>query len=440
MRSYVNINMEALSIYEFPRAILHLDADSFFASVESSKSPKLRGKPVVTGSERGIATSMSYEAKALGITRGMPVFKIRKEFPQAIIVHSDYEAYAMYSRRMFAVVRRYTDIVEEYSIDECFADITDYQRVNNMTYREILEKIQLDIHNELNISVSLGCAPTKVLAKVGSKWNKPHGITMIPGTRAHEFLSKIPVGDIWGIGKSTTGILMSKGIVTAYDFTMVSEKILKNFVHAPLIDIWKELQGEQVMMISTVREKPKSISRTLSFKPYKTKRSELFSELSCNVENACIMARREHIAPKVITWFLKTRDLKFESSKIVLDRPSNIPIDILNEIKIQFEQIKTEGKEYRTTGVTLSDFYEEENIQDDLFGVFTKAHDKNEIFKIVDTLGQKYGRHVVQVASSIQASIYRGKNYQDGRIQNKFFNRIKKTGKELCIPYLGETV
>ncbi len=95
-----------------------MDADSFFASVESAKNPALYGKPVITGSERGIATSMSYEAKALGITRGMPVYKIKKEYPQAIIVSSDYEAYAMYSQRMFAIVRRYFNppqkLIEQY--------------------------------------------------------------------------------------------------------------------------------------------------------------------------------------------------------------------------------------------------------------------------------------------------------------------------------------
>src|SRR3989344_9097712 len=106
------------------KAILHVDGDSFFASCESSLNPRLLGLPIVTGHERGIATSMSKEAKALGISRGMPIYQIKKQFPQVVITHSDYSSYEIFSQRMCNIVRRFTSEVEEYSIDECFADVT----------------------------------------------------------------------------------------------------------------------------------------------------------------------------------------------------------------------------------------------------------------------------------------------------------------------------
>src|SRR5947209_4985619 len=109
---------QPLSLNSFPRAIVHVDGDAFFASVEQAIDPKLKGKPVVTGKERGIASSMSYEAKARGVTRGMPVGQIRRVCPDCIILPSDYETYSLFSVRMFDIVRRYTEIVEEYSIDE----------------------------------------------------------------------------------------------------------------------------------------------------------------------------------------------------------------------------------------------------------------------------------------------------------------------------------
>src|SRR3954464_3406941 len=104
------------------RAILHFDGDSFFASVEISLNHPLRGLPVVTGAERGAATSASYEAKRLGITRSMTMKQIREVCPTAVIVNSDYRAYAIYAHRMYRIVRRFTPLVEEYSVDECFAD------------------------------------------------------------------------------------------------------------------------------------------------------------------------------------------------------------------------------------------------------------------------------------------------------------------------------
>ena len=111
--------MEPLTLASFPRAIVHIDGDAFFASCEQSRRPKLQGRPVVTGKERGIAASMSYEAKARGVTRGMRIADIRKVCPDAVILPSDYETYSLLSKRFFAIVRRYTPDVEEYSIDEC---------------------------------------------------------------------------------------------------------------------------------------------------------------------------------------------------------------------------------------------------------------------------------------------------------------------------------
>src|SRR4051812_9035036 len=101
------------TLQSFPRAIIHIDGDAFFASCEQARDPRLQNKPVITGKERGIAASMSYEAKARGITRGIRLFEIKKLCPDAIIVPSDYETYSLLSLRLFAIVRRYTPDVEE---------------------------------------------------------------------------------------------------------------------------------------------------------------------------------------------------------------------------------------------------------------------------------------------------------------------------------------
>ena len=105
-----------LALHALARAILHIDGDAFFASCEQSRRPKLQGQPVVTGKECGIAASMSYEAKARGVTRGMRLPEIRKICPEAVILPSDYETYSLLSKRFFAIVRRYTPEVEEYSV------------------------------------------------------------------------------------------------------------------------------------------------------------------------------------------------------------------------------------------------------------------------------------------------------------------------------------
>jgi DNA polymerase-4/DNA polymerase V len=197
------------------RVILHMDGDAFFAAVEVAKNPGLKGLPVVTGSERGIASAFSYEAKALGITRAMPIQKIKKEFPQVIVLEGDYVSYSKYSRAMFAIVRRYADEVEEYSIDECFAELTGLDKPLKMSYLEIAERIKKEVNEELGLSVTIGLAPTKVLAKVASKWVKPNGLTVITQATAKEFLLNYPIEKIWGIGPRTAESLQRKGVRTA---------------------------------------------------------------------------------------------------------------------------------------------------------------------------------------------------------------------------------
>lgn len=207
-----------LTLHSFPRAILHIDGDSFFASCEVAKNPSLKGKPVITGKERGIASSMSYEAKACGVTRAMKLSDIRKLCPDAIILPSDYETYSLYSERMYEIVRRYTPEIEEYSIDECFADLTGLRRVNRMSYAEMAERIKHDLDTELGMTFSVGLSVNKVMAKVCSKWKKPSGLTIIPGYAIHLYLGKLPIEKIWGIGPNTTAYLKKLGIETALDF------------------------------------------------------------------------------------------------------------------------------------------------------------------------------------------------------------------------------
>src|SRR5262249_23741042 len=120
----------------FPHAVLHVDGDSFFASCEIARRPWLRHKPVATGSERGIATAVNYVAKARRITRAMRPFEMRKVCPDIVILPSDYTAYRLYSQRMYEIVRRYTPHVEEYSVDECFADLTGREEILKMSYAD----------------------------------------------------------------------------------------------------------------------------------------------------------------------------------------------------------------------------------------------------------------------------------------------------------------
>src|SRR5512139_4058253 len=171
---------QPLIISSWPRAILHLDADAFFASCEQAIHPELKGRPVITGKERGIVAAASYEAKARGVSRGVRLSEVKKLCPDAVILPSDYETYSLFSVRMFEILRRFSPDVEEYSIDEAFVDLTGLRRSFHGPYESIARQMQESVEQELGIPVSVGVSVSKVLAKIASKHGKPHGIIVIP--------------------------------------------------------------------------------------------------------------------------------------------------------------------------------------------------------------------------------------------------------------------
>src|SRR5262249_33230176 len=263
-----------LTLRSFPGAVLHIDGDAFFASCEQARDLQLQGKPVVTGKERGIAASMSYEAKACGVTRGMRLFEIKRLCPDAIILPSDYETYSLLSKRLFSIVRRYTPEVEEYSIDECFADLTGLRRPLRMSYLEMAQQLKHELDTELGFTFAVGLAPNKVLAKIASKWQNPSGLTAIPGRDIHLFLKEIPVGKVWGIGDNTAALLNKHGVRSALDFARKQELWVKKWLTKPFYEIWQELNGRCVLPLITAEKATYlSIQKVKTFTPASNERA-----------------------------------------------------------------------------------------------------------------------------------------------------------------------
>ncbi len=396
---------EPLMLSSFPRAILHIDGDAFFTSCEQARNPKLKGKAVITGKERGIVASMSYEAKARGITRAMRLFEVKKICPEAVILPSDYETYSILSKRFFNIVRRFTPDVEEYGIDECFADITGLRRPFHSSYEAIAEKIKHDLDIELGFTFSVGLAPNKVLAKVGSKWNKPSGLTVIPGRSIHLYLAKLPVEKIWGIGRQTSALLNKFGIKTALDFARKSgEWVIKHF-SKPYYEIWQELNGNFVLPLDTSEKTSyQSIQKMKTFSPPSNEHSFIFAQLSKNIENACMKARRYKLAARGAFVFLRTQSFKDRGIEMKFSRPSAFSHEIIKMAENVFNDIFNPNILYRSTGIILFGLEEEGNTQLDLFGETLRAERIAKIYESIDKIRDKYGKHTLFFGSSFKAN------------------------------------
>jgi DNA polymerase-4/DNA polymerase V len=396
--------MEPLTLSSFPRAIVHIDGDAFFASCEQSRRPKLQGRPVVTGKERGIAASMSYEAKARGVTRGMRIADIRKVCPEAVILPSDYETYSLLSKRFFAIVRRYTPDVEEYSIDECFADLTGLRRPLKMSYLTIAERMKKALDAELGFTFSVGLAPNKVVAKIASKWQKPSGLTAIPGRELHRYLAKLPVEKVWGIGPNTTAFLGKHGIKTALEFAQRPEDWVKQYLSKPFLQIWQELHGHYVFELAIgEHETYYTMQKVKTFTPASSERAFVFAQLAKNIENACIKIRKHKLAAQRVVIFLRTQEFRDFGLEVELSGPTQFPNDILRAVTHAFEDLFSPATAYRATGVILLKLTEAYYGQLDLFGEAIRMQRLSNLYESVDTLREKYGKHTVFLGASFLA-------------------------------------
>ena len=431
--------MTPLSTRSYPRAILHFDGDAFFASVEQALDHTLKGKPVVTGAERGAATSISYEAKARGVHRGMTMRDIKKACPEAIIVPGNYTAYSIYARRMYAIARSFTPMVEEYSIDECFADITGLRQRFRMSYEDIALMMKARLEEELGITFGVGLAPTKTLAKVASKYRKPSGFTAIPGKKIHEYLAQVRVGQVWGLGGVSSLYLEKLGVHTALQFAEMPESWLEEHKFAkPYREIWAELNGRMAKSLNTKQNDTiGSIMKTHTFRATRD-RAQIISELSKNVEAACAKARRYGVRAKALSFYLKTQEFQYYGRQMDLPISLNDPSEILRAIMMQFDEVYEPSIEYRATGVTLRALVVERAMTYDLFGAMKREEEHSQgKLRAVDAINRRYGRYTIVLASSLPAVAVR-ENSLEGRRGRRVAMDIDDRKKTLDIPYLGK--
>lgn len=426
-----------------PRAILHIDGDAFFASCEQAVNPELKGKPVVTGKERGIISAASYEAKALGIKRGVPLWEVKKICPEAIILPSDYETYSLFSKRMFAIMRRFSAEVEEYGIDEGFMDITGLQRPLNASYEQIARQIKDEIQQELDITVSVGLGTTKVLAKIGSKHQKPNGLTVVAGNNILPILKQTPASAVWGIGPSTTAHMKKLGINTAFDFYNKNELYVRRHFAKPYFELWQELHGHYVLqLVTTDKTTYDSISKTKTFTPPTNNRQYLFAQLLKNLENACIKARRYNLVTQKLIIYLRLNNFSSVALEVKLACPTAFPSDLINITQELFASLYKSSHLYRATGVVLSHLKPMTNLQLSLFESPLAITKNIQLYQAIDNLSAKYGKHTIYHAAAHQAHVQSVVTTDRHEKSWRQTNRLKgeSARKHLRVPFISQTL
>ena len=378
--------------------IILVDGNNFFASCEQMVNPALKNKPLcVLSNNDGCIIARSNEAKKLGIRMGMPYFMAKKEFPQAIYVSSDFSLYHNISQRMMQILSKYSDLIDIYSIDEAFLDITGSDKIFNLSYLDLIKEIKKDVEINLGITVSIGLAQSVILAKTANHIaKKKGGIYEIKSDFIENELKEIPIEEIWSVGKNIARKLRANGIFFANQVLYKSDDFFRKLLGKKGLELKYELSGQSVIPITGIEKKPKSIQRTRAFPEFSSDKEYIKTELFMHLHNVCKKLRENNLATSAISVMLRTKDFKvvyFGTSQI---SETNSELYLTSKINELFDEIYQKEIIYRSSGVWAYNLIDTEKIQLSLFK--DEINDKSKkIASLLDKVENKFGKGTIAV-------------------------------------------
>ncbi|HWA61055.1 MAG TPA: DNA polymerase IV [Caulobacteraceae bacterium] len=380
-------------------SIAHMDCDAFYASVEKRDRPELRDLPVIVGGGvRGVVTTACYIARLTGVRSAMPMFKARKLCPDAVIIPPDFGKYRTESRRIFGKVRALTPLVQPLSLDEAWMDLSGTERLHGAPPAVTLAKLQAEIEREIGLTVSIGLAPNKFLAKIASDLDKPRGFAVIGQAEAETFLASKPVSIMPGVGPALAKSLEGAGYRLVGDLARAAPRELADRFGVHGLRLADLARGRDNRPVDPDQAR-KSLSAETTFNEDLTRREDLEDRLWPLCERVARQARAEAIAGRVVT--LKLRDSVFR----IVTRRKTLPV-ATQTAKTLFSVgralLKPEigGAAYRLIGIGLSDLVDGDLAASDFFsGDETRALRSE---KALDVLRARFGAAAVVSARALK--------------------------------------
>lgn len=386
---------------DYPMPVFALvDCNNFYASCEKLFRPDLKDTPVVVLSNNdGCVVARSREAKLLGVKMGVPVFQIKSEMQRHGILafSSNYALYADLSSRVMRTLEEMAPRVEVYSIDEAFLDLTGIESAISLV--EFGQQVRERIGHWIGITVCVGIAPTKTLAKLANhaakKYPATQGVVDLTNPeRQRRLLALVPVDDVWGVGRRLSKRLNALGITTALDLANASPRAIRDQFSVVLERTVRELNGESCIELEEIPPTKKQIVCSRSFGA-KVTQFELLREAVCEyATRATEKLRKEQQQAKVMTVFIRTSPFKdnepqySNSASGELLIPSCDTRDFIELANHLLKRIWKDGFRYAKAGVMLSDFYDPGMFQPGLFDDVSTRANSQQLMSVLDTINQ----------------------------------------------------
>jgi DNA polymerase-4 len=375
-----------------PRAILHVDMDAFYASVEVLDDPSLRGLPVIVGGTpegRGVVTAASYEARRYGVHSAMPAARARQLCPDGVFIRGRMERYVEISSRVFAILRDYTPLVQPLSIDEAFLDVTGCRRLfgpPERLGRAIKERIRLDV----GLTASVGLAPNKFLAKLASDLEKPDGFVIVPADDVAGFLAPLAVTRIWGVGPATARSLEELGIETVADLLAHPRR--------ELVDRWGDHARKLLELAAGRDERPvvpdseaKSIGNETTFAVDVADPDHLEEILDHLADKVGRRLRRHGLAARTVTLKARYADFETHTRATTLPAATDRTVEIRDAAReLLRRRLGRRGRPLRLLGVTVSNLVGGAPAQGELF-TDPEQERQRTLDRVLDRVHDRFG-------------------------------------------------
>ena len=385
------------------KTILHVDLDAFFAAVEQRDHPELRGKPVIVGGggpdERGVVSAASYEARKFGVHSAMPLRTAGRLCPQGVFLPVDGRRYQEASRRVMAILRRFTPLVQPISIDEAFLDVT-ASRALFGDGEQIGRVIRAAVHDEVGLTASVGVATTKLVAKIASDLRKPDALVVVPPGGEAAFLAPLPISRLWGVGEKTALVLRDYGVQTIGDLAALPPDALERRFGRHGAALVERARGIDPDPVAT-GEPAKSVGHEHTFGHDTAEREVIERALLGMADGVAWRLRAAGIRASTIT--LKLRDSSFTT--ISRQTTLGVPADLTEPIYDAAHQLllrELHGQRIRLVGVTASNFRDREQLA--LFGTGEDPR-RHQAAEAMDSIRRKYGERAVTRGRLVRAGV-----------------------------------
>lgn len=394
------------------RVILHCDANSYYASVECLYTPEIRQKPVAVGgsveARHGIILTKNTLAKRCGVKTGEPIWQAKEKCPDLVCVPPDFPLYVRFSGKMRRIYEQYSCRVESFGLDEAWIDLTQ-PGLSFADGAHIADEIRCRIREELGITVSVGVADNKILAKLGSDMKKPDAVTVLPPDGFREKIWSLPVQELLFVGPRTTQKLARLGVTTIGQLAACDDGVLQALLgkNGPMLKAFANGEDRSPVMPLDHRRCVKSIGNSTTPPHDLTTRDDARCLYYLLAESVAARLRKGGFRARCVSISARTPDLVTRSHQIALGRASNLTDEIAGAAMALFEERFARSLPYRSVGLCCSMLTpDDEPVQLDFMGNEMKRMHMEQLERSIDGLRSRYGHQIIRRGVVLQDSGY----------------------------------